>query len=190
MRDVTGWRVVVPIKQGSDGKTRLGTMLGGDARSSLAERMAAHVLDVLQGCFDCSQITILSPRCPTGWAGDWMRDEGRGLNPELSAWRAAQGDTQILIIHADLPLLATDDVRALLGAADQGAALATDRAGHGTNGLAIADDRPLALCFGANSRVHHCAQYPDMPVLQREGLMADLDTPDDAQFIRNRGFAV
>jgi 2-phospho-L-lactate/phosphoenolpyruvate guanylyltransferase len=190
VRDVTEWRVVVPIKQGNDGKSRLGAMMEGDARSSLAERMAAHVLGVLQGCFDRSQITIVSPRCPGDWEGDWMRDEGRGLNAELSAWRAAQGDRPNLIIHADLPLLVADDVRALLRAADQGAALATDRAGQGTNALAIADGRSLTLCFGANSRARHCAQYPDMPVLQREGLMADLDTPDDAQFVRDRGFAV
>jgi 2-phospho-L-lactate/phosphoenolpyruvate guanylyltransferase len=186
---VTDWCVVVPIKQGSDGKTRLGAMLGGDARLSLAERMAAHVLGVLQLCFDRSQITILSPRCLKDWDGGWMRDEGRGLNPELTAWRDAQGDAPVLIIHADLPLLAEADVRALLDAANQGAALATDRAGQGTNALAIADSRPLTLRFGANSRALHCAQYPDMPVLHREGLMADLDTPDDAQFVRDRGFA-
>jgi 2-phospho-L-lactate/phosphoenolpyruvate guanylyltransferase len=183
------WRVVVPIKQGSDGKTRLGAMLGGDARLSLAERMAAHVLGVLQLCFDRSQITILSPRCLKDWDGGWMRDEGRGLNPELTAWREAQGNAPILIFHADLPLLAEADVRALLDTANQGAALATDRAGQGTNALAIADSRPLTLSFGANSRALHCAQYPDMPVLHREGLMADLDTPDDAQFVRDRGFA-
>jgi 2-phospho-L-lactate/phosphoenolpyruvate guanylyltransferase len=187
---VTGWRVVVPIKQGSDGKTRLGAMLGDDARSSLAERMAAHVLGVLQRCFDRSQITILSPLCPKDWDGGWMRDNGRGLNPELTAWRDAQGDAPVLIIHADLPLLAEADVLALLASADQGAALATDRAGLGTNALAIADGRPLTLRFGANSCTLHCAQYPDMPVLHREGLMADLDTPDDARFIRDRGFAI
>jgi 2-phospho-L-lactate/phosphoenolpyruvate guanylyltransferase len=187
---VTGWRVVVPVKQGSDGKTRLGVLLGGDARASLAERMAAHVLGVLQRCFDRSQITILSPLCPKDWNGGWMRDEGRGLNPGLTAWRDAQGNAPILIIHADLPLLAEADVLALLASADQGAALATDRAGQGTNALAIADGRPLTLRFGANSRVLHCDQYPDMPVLHREGLMADLDTPDDALFIRDRGFAV
>jgi 2-phospho-L-lactate/phosphoenolpyruvate guanylyltransferase len=190
MRDVTEWRVVVPIKQGRDGKTRLAAMLGDNARSSLAERMAAHVLGVLQGCFDCTQITVLSPHRPANWEGDWMRDEGRGLNAELSAWRDAQGNSPILIIHADLPLLKKDDVQALLQAAGQGAALATDRAGQGTNALAIADKRPMVLCFGANSRSRHCDQYPDVPVLQREGLMADLDTPEDAQFIRNRGFAI
>lgn len=119
-----------------------------------------------------------------------MRDEGRGLNAELSAWRDAQGNAPVLIIHADLPLLTEDDVQALLRAADQGAALATDRAGQGTNALAIADGRPLALRFGVNSRSRHCAQYPDMPALQREGLIADLDTPDDARFVRDRGFAL
>jgi 2-phospho-L-lactate/phosphoenolpyruvate guanylyltransferase len=190
VRQVIEWRVVVPFKQGSDGKTRLGAMLGSDARSRLAERMAAHVLGVLKGCFDRSQITILSPLCPKDWNGGWMRDEGRGLNPEITAWREAQGDAPVLIIHADLPLLADADVRALLDAAEQGAALATDRAGQGTNALAIADGRPLTLRFGANSRVLHCDQYPDMPVLRREGLMADLDTPDDALFVRARGFAV
>jgi 2-phospho-L-lactate/phosphoenolpyruvate guanylyltransferase len=186
---VIDWRVVVPIKQGSDGKTRLGTILGGNARLNLAERMAAHVLGVLQLCFDRSQITILSPQCPKDWDGGWMRDEGRGLNPELTAWREAQGNAPILIIHADLPLLAKADVRALLDTVNQGAALATDLAGQGTNALAIADSRPLTLRFGANSRALHCAQCPDMPVLHREGLMADLDTPDDAQFVRDRGFA-
>jgi 2-phospho-L-lactate guanylyltransferase len=190
MRSMNEWRVVVPIKQGRDGKSRLGAIMTGDARSNLAERMAAHVLSILQGCFERSQITILSPHRPVGWGGGWTSDEGRGLNPELGAWRDAQGDAPVLIIHADLPLLAEDDVRALLDESAQGAALATDRAGQGTNALAIADGRPLTLCFGANSRVLHCDQYPDMPVLHREGLMADLDTPDDARFIRDRGFAV
>jgi 2-phospho-L-lactate/phosphoenolpyruvate guanylyltransferase len=187
---VIDWRVVVPIKQGRDGKTRLRALLGGDARLSLAERMAAHVLGVLQACFNRSQITILSPRCPKGWDGGWMRDQGRGLNPELTAWRDAQGDAPVFIIHADLPLLAEADVRALLDAADQGAALATDRAGQGTNALVLADGRPLALSFGVNSRALHCTQYPEMPVLCREGLTTDLDTPDDALFISARGFAV
>jgi 2-phospho-L-lactate guanylyltransferase len=190
MHDMSKWRVVVPIKQGKEGKSRLGSMMAGDARSSLADRMAAHVLGVLQGCFDCAQITILSPQRPEDWDGDWKRDEGRGLNAELSAWRDAQGNAPILIIQADLPLLTEDDVQALLRAADHGAALATDRTGQGTNALAIDDGRPLALCFGANSRSRHCVQYPDMPVLQREGLMADLDTPDDARFVRDRGFVL
>ena len=184
------WRVLVPIKQGNDGKSRLGSMMGGDARSDLAERMAAHVLGVLQACFDLSQITILSPRRPDDWEGGWTRDEARGLNAELTAWRDDQENQAILIIHADLPLLSVEDVQAIVDAAGNGAAIATDRAGQGTNALAIADGRLLTFLFGADSRALHCQQYPQMPVLRREGLMADLDTPDDAKFVRDRGFVV
>jgi 2-phospho-L-lactate/phosphoenolpyruvate guanylyltransferase len=190
VRILSDWHVIVPIKQGGDGKSRLGAMLGNDARSDLAERMATHVLGVLQECFGVSCITILSPQRPLDWTGGWVRDEGRGLNEELTAWRVSQGKAPILIIHADLPLVSADDVRALLDAADQGIALATDRAGHGTNALAIADGRPLTLSFGANSRALHCAQYPEMPVIERDGLMADLDTPDDADFVAVRGFHI
>jgi 2-phospho-L-lactate/phosphoenolpyruvate guanylyltransferase len=190
VRILNDWHVIVPIKQGGDGKSRLGAMLGNDARSDLAERMAAHVLGVLQTCFDASCITILSPQWPSNWEGEWKRDEGRGLNKELTAWRASQGKAAILIIHADLPLVSTGDVSALISATDLGIALATDRAGQGTNALVIADGRAFTLCFGANSRALHCAQYPEMPVLEREGLMADLDTPDDADFVAARGFHI
>ena len=187
---MTDWRVLVPIKQGNDGKSRLSSMMGGDARSDLAERMAAHVLGVLLTCFDPAQITILSPCRPDGWKGGWSQDEARGLNQELTAWRDDQGNAAILIIHADLPLLSAEDVRAIVDAASDGAAIATDRAGQGTNALAIADGRPFTFFFGADSRSLHCEQYPQMPVLRREGLMADLDTPDDAIFVGARGFAV
>jgi 2-phospho-L-lactate/phosphoenolpyruvate guanylyltransferase len=190
VQSVTEWRVLVPMKQGNDGKSRLGSMLGEGERAGLAERMAAHVLKVLQSCFDAAQITILSPRCPDGWDGGWQRDQGRGLNPELTDWRKAQGGGAILIIHADLPLLSAEDVRELIKAAQDGAAIATDRAGEGTNAVAISDGRAFAFCFGAGSRVLHCRQYPDMAVLEREGLMSDLDTPEDARFISERGFAV
>ena len=152
---MTDWRVLVPIKQGNDGKSRLGSMMGGDARSDLAERMAAHVLGILRSCFDPSQITILSPRRPDGWKGGWSRDEARGLNRELTAWRDDQGNAAVLIIHADLPLLLAEDVRAIVDAASDGAAIATDRAGQGTNALAIGDGRPFTFFFGADSRALH-----------------------------------
>jgi len=187
---MTAWRICVPIKQGLDCKSRLGGVLDETARTGLARRMAGHVLAVLQDRFESEQITILSLTRPEGWAHGWMRDQGRGLNPELGAWRAAQGDTPVLILHADLPLLDVEDIDALLALAAGGVALATDRAGQGSNALAIADGRPFDMRFGARSRARHCAQYPDINVIEREGLMADLDTPDDARYIHARGFAV
>lgn len=187
---MTEWRVLVPIKQGQNGKSRLAHLLPQGARFNLVERMAQHVLDVLSDCFETTNITILSPQCPGNWNGQWARDEGRGLNAELTTWRASQRDAPVLILHADLPLLTSNDVRALIKAADHGLALATDRAGQGTNALAIADGRALDFHFGPDSRTRHIVQYPDTPVVQTDGLTADLDTADDVRFIQNRGFVL
>lgn len=185
------WQALVPIKQGATGKSRLGGVLDDGERRALVRAMAAHVLSVLDQCRDVGCVTVLSPERPAGWPGAWQYDRGRGLNTELSAWRAALGGAPGLVLHADLPLLAEGDVTALLNLADaQGAALATDRAGLGTNALALGHGGAFAFRFGRMSRLLHTAQLPAMPVLQRIGLMADLDTPDDLQFAEAHGFRV
>ena len=188
---MTQWRAVVPIKLGADTKSRLAGLLSPDERCALGERMARHVLDALEasGLFD--QITILSPDRPIWWTGDWTLDRGRGLNAELTAWRAEQVTGPVLIIHADLPLLMTEEVAVFLVTTESsGIALATDRAGTGSNALAIADGRDFAFRFGTDSRARHVAQARKMPVLASTGLAADLDTPDDAIFVEARGFAL
>lgn len=183
------WHALVPIKQGANGKSRLAAMLSLEERDELSLRMARHVLSELGRCEGISDITILSTERPDWWSGSWVADGGQGLNAEIDGWRQACAADPILIIHADLPLLLVDDVRHLLDAAEaDGIALATDRAGEGSNALAIADGRPFEFRFGQDSRRLHVAQSPAMAVLQRIALSADIDTPDDLIFARAHGF--
>jgi 2-phospho-L-lactate guanylyltransferase len=185
------WRAVVPIKQGDMGKSRLAQLFDPAQRGDLVRRMADHVLDTLGGVAALDGIDVLSPRPFEGWRGAWHRDLGRGLNAELEAWRASVGAGPVLVVHADLPLLCAGDVEALLRAAqDHGAALAHDRARLGTNALAIADGRDMRYCFGIDSYRRHRAQYPAMATVAREGLMDDLDTPDDVQALCAVGAAI
>ncbi len=184
------WTALVPIKQGQGGKSRLAAALAGPQRADLAARMAAHVLDVLTGCGDIAATVILSPARQAFPGTTWARDEGRGLNAEIADFRAGFGAGPLLVVHADLPLLTAADIAALLEAAEAGGtALATDRVGQGTNALALADGRPFEFRFGHDSRAAHCAQFPAMSVVQRDGLSADLDTPDDLAFARAHGFS-
>lgn len=183
------WTALVPIKQGSDGKSRLGAALAEDSRAALTARMADHVLKVLGKCDLIAETVILSPAPHEYPHARWAKDGGRGLNPEIARFREQFGAGPLLIIHADLPLLGVADVTALLEAAKHsGAALASDRAGEGTNALALADGRAFQFRFGPDSRALHCAQDPAMPVLQEAGLSADLDTPDDLEFLRRQGY--
>lgn len=186
---MNGWTALVPIKQGGGGKSRLSRVLSNAQREALSLRMAEHVLAILAERTEISEIVILSAQRPEGWTGCWIADEGRGLNAELTAWRARHGAGPALVIHADLPLLGADDIVALLGAATRnGAALATDRAGEGSNALALADGRAFAFRFGLDSRRLHAGQDPAMPVIERTGLMADMDTPEDLAFAQAHGF--
>jgi 2-phospho-L-lactate/phosphoenolpyruvate guanylyltransferase len=183
------WQALVPIKQGGNGKSRLADMLSQEERDELSFRMACHVLSELACCVGIGTITILSTTRPDWWSGSWVSDAGLGLNAEINRWRQTRGTDAILIIHADLPLLQAEDVRHLLEMAESvGIALATDRAGEGSNALAIADGRTFDFRFGPDSRRLHAAQYPAMTIIQRTSLSADIDTPEDVIFAREQGF--
>lgn len=185
------WRAIVPIKQGAASKSRLSGALDHRSRLALAGAMAGHVLGVLYKCPAVSSISVLSPERPDSWDGIWVEDHGRGLNAELTAWRDELDGAPALVIHADLPLVSLTDVGALLAMAERhGSALATDRAGHGTNALALDHSAAFQFRFGPMSRLLHTDHDPTMPVLRCLGLMADLDTPDDLNFAESCGFKV
>lgn len=186
---MTHWRAVVPIKQGANGKSRLASVMSREERDALALRMARHVLAELRSCTAIAEIAILSTHCPAWWPGVWVEDRGQGLNTELADWRRSVGEVPVLIVHADLPLLRADELDELLAvAATQGIALATDRAGQGSNALAIADGRAFDFRFGPGSRNLHAEQAPGLEVLDLHGLSADIDTPADLAFARAHGF--
>ena len=187
---MTEWRALVPIKQGGNGKSRLASVLSPEQRDALALRMARHVLAELEKCWSVGEIAILSERSPEWWSGVWIEDRGQGLNAELAAWRRSVGEVPVLIVHADLPLMRATEVDELLAvAAAQGIAMATDRAGEGTNALAICDGRRFEFRFGPASRSLHTAQADELVVLDLPGLAADIDTPDDLAFARASGFS-
>ncbi|MGW8565934.1 2-phospho-L-lactate guanylyltransferase [Isoptericola sp. NPDC055881] len=111
-----------------------------------------------------------------------------GLNAALDVGRETaveRGAARLLVAHADLPLLAPDDVEALLAAAADGATgvVATDRHLAGTNLLALPADVPFTFRFGEGSRAAHveeAARAGLRPVVvRRTGTAVDLDTVDD-----------
>ena len=172
------WTVVVPFKQAGERKTRLSTTLNPAARNDLAERMARHVLAAVTASPSVHVLLLLARHRPEWWGGAWREDDGRGLNPIIAASRAVLAPAPFAIVHADLPLLTTADVTALLGVGERdGLAIASDRHGTGTNAVAIADARTFRFAFGADSLARHRAQGGT--TLHIPGLAFDIDTSDD-----------
>ena len=184
-------RIIVPHRGLAAAKTRLAPVLDDGEREALARRLLVQVLGVAhQACGDVVVITpseALEPLVATAGAR-LVVQRGLGLNAGLEQARQeaiAEGVTTLVILHGDLPNLTTDDVAALLDALPQagGVAIGPDRAGMGTNALALRPPDAIAFSFGAGSFAAHVAEAEGVGTtlveVHRPGLAFDLDTPAD-----------
>lgn len=179
---------LIPLKTPGRGKTRLSARLSESDRKQLVETMLAGVLDALAASRHVDNIAIvgMSPQyCPPGVIH--ITDPGHGLNAALTYGRQqlqAAGVSELLVLHADLPLVASSDIdEFILCGRRQHIALASDHHGHGTNAIYLRQPENFAFSFGRHSLARHLAQAEArnlMPALsQARGLMFDLDTVQD-----------
>lgn len=184
-------RIIVPHRGLAAAKTRLSPVLDDGEREALARRLLEQVLRVAHDA--CGDVVVITPSealepLVTAGGARLVVQRGLGLNAGLEQARGeaiAEGVTTLVILHGDLPNLGTDDVAALLDAlpGSGGVAIAPDRAGTGTNGLALRPPDAIAFRFGVGSFVGHAAEAESAGVplveVHRPGLAFDLDTPAD-----------
>ena len=195
-------RIIVPHRGLEAAKTRLAPSLSPEDREALARQLLERVLTVTRQVYD--DVVVITPSGelaavvdPTG--ARVVVQRGMGLNEGLEQARfdALVDDVDTLaILHGDLPNIRPDDVEALLAALPQGepgVAIAPDRAGTGTNGLALRPPGVIGFRFGTGSFSAHLeeAERAGVPVVavNRSGLAFDLDTPEDLARWLNLGDA-
>lgn len=176
------WTALIPLKGSGERKTRLAGRLNEAQRRALSHELFQHVASVLNRSSELSEVMILSDVRPDDWGGPLIFDEGRGLNAELQALASTFRSRRLLVIHADLPLVSTEDIATLLAGAEDGCAIAPDRRDSGTNAIALRDAAGFRFCFGPDSFMrHHDASQGRACVVRRLGLSLDIDTPDDLE---------
>ena len=185
---LTCW-ALVPLKPSPGRKSRLSDVLDADRREVLVSEMAAHVAAAARAARGIDRIAFVTDAL-TDLPGycERLRDRGGGLNCALSdalEHIAGRGASRVVVVAADLPLVTAGDLERLAAASADTIALATDRAGTGTNALSL----PLpAACnfefaFGLGSFGLHRAEAARLGLrideVRSEGLALDVDTPDD-----------
>lgn len=181
------WTALVPLKRAGERKTRLVGRMSANQRDLLTDRLFGHVVAMLGEVGEVDALVVLSDRRPVIEHDRWFADRGRGLNDELGLARSSLGPGPLLVVHADLPALCPNDIRAMLAEARQaGCAIAPDRHRRGTNAVALADGRDFHFQFGSDSFTRHCDQPGgDYRIVDRFGLALDVDTPDDFDLARS-----
>jgi 2-phospho-L-lactate guanylyltransferase len=188
-------RIIVPHRGLEAAKTRLATTLEPAERIMLASQLLQRVLAVSRQVTD--DVVVISPSRPLAEivdaAGARLEvQRGMGLNEGLDQARSQailDAIDTLVVLHGDLPNLRAEDVQTMIGALPSdgapGVAIAPDRAGTGTNGLALRPPGVINFRFGSGSFAAHAAEVERTGVpavaVDRAGLAFDLDTPADLQ---------
>jgi 2-phospho-L-lactate guanylyltransferase len=168
---------LVPVRISPVAKSRLAHLIPGRDRAILVRGLLDRVVDVLLACG--LRVVVLSPdRAPDGAAGrtdvETWTDEAEGMNAALRA-AVKRAGVPVLIVHADLPNITTEDVFAVLDAPGD-VVIARARDG-GTNALLLRSE--LRPAFGRSSALRHAqrarAAGLRATVIDRPGLALDVD---------------
>lgn len=192
--------IVIPSRAPERGKTRLSPILAPVERRAFSRECLRHVIKVARGIAGPRHTIVVSRSGESlGLArrlGVQARKElRRGLNTavrqavDLAKRNGAMG---VLVLPADLPLLAARDVACVIGpvARRRGIALAPDHARTGTNALALRPPGRFRFQFGPASFDKHRSQARRLRVrihvIERIGLASDVDMPEHYLALRGQ----
>jgi 2-phospho-L-lactate guanylyltransferase len=186
---------IIPVKPLNRAKSRLSGVLSPAERQQLAERMFRGVLQVVRTVPQVMGTLVISR---DGRALAIARDYGARTvqesgNPELNAalMRATQvvarwHGSAVLILPADLPLLAGEDIIAMIeltGHGERSVVIATDQHQDGTNAMLVRPPGLIEYAYGRGSYQRHVdlARYAGATVQTYHSarVSLDIDVPDD-----------
>jgi 2-phospho-L-lactate guanylyltransferase len=189
------WAVVV-ARVGNGPKSRLAGVLAPPDRRHLVLKMLSHVLDTCRSAspplegflavLDDLEAGLLAERAGAVVVGD----PGLGdMNAAVAAGiqcATRMGATTVIVLPGDVPLISTEDVRALVdaaGAASKAVVVGASRDGDGTNALLLRPPSVIVPAFGPPSVAPHVeaalTSGARTRVLWDLGLALDVDTPAD-----------
>ncbi|MBL8162306.1 MAG: 2-phospho-L-lactate guanylyltransferase [Anaerolineae bacterium] len=187
--------VIIPVKPLNRAKSRLSGVLSPAERQQLAEKMFRGVLEVVRTVPQVLGTLVISR---DGRALAIARDYGARTvqesgNPELNAalMRATQvvarwHGSAVLILPADLPLLAGEDITGMIemaGHGERSVVIATDQHQDGTNAMLVRPPGLIEYAYGHGSYQRHVdlARLAGATVqtFHSPRVSLDIDVPDD-----------
>lgn len=190
---------IVPVKPLRRGKSRLSGVLSEDERALLNYNLLANTLSTLTEVPEINQVLVVS-RDPSAlslareYKARTVQEDGHpGLNTALNrATVVAQlyAAQQLLILPADLPLITSKDIEALLslGTKPPVVVIAPDRRNEGTNALYINPTGAIDYRFGPGSFQHHVQQAQKkgirVEIYRSPTFGLDLDLPEDLETLQ------
>jgi 2-phospho-L-lactate guanylyltransferase len=189
---------IIPVKPLRRGKSRLAKVISAAERADLNQYLLQHTIEVLSKIEEIEHILVISrDREALALARDLgartVQEYGSpGLNTALTrAVEIARSyeTCGVLVIPADLPRLAADDIRKILVHRKKPpvVVIAPDRKKQGTNALFLCPPDLIGFKYGEGSFEKHVQEARDagvrLEICELPSLELDLDDPEDLAFI-------
>ena len=194
---MTLW-AIVPVKPLRHGKSRLAGVLTQDERTDLNRRLLAHMLDTLAVIPEIEHVLVISrDQAALALAREHgARTVQESGTPQLNValTRATvvaknYATRGVLILPADLPLITSEDVRAMLERAVEPpvVVVAPDLRREGTNALLVCPVGLIEYEFGPGSFQRHCERArragARLEICELPSLALDMDLPEDLEMV-------
>lgn len=194
---MTLW-AIVPVKPLRRGKSRLAHVLTQDERTDLNRRLLVHTLDTLTTMPEIEQVLVVSrDQAALALARDYgARTVTENGSPQLNIALARAtviaknfATRGVLIVPADLPLITSEDVRAMLDRSTDPpvVVVAPDRHRRGTNALLICPVGLIDYEYGTDSFQRHCQRAVEagarLEICELPSLALDMDLPEDLEMV-------
>jgi 2-phospho-L-lactate/phosphoenolpyruvate guanylyltransferase len=193
--------LLVPVKDLSNAKQRLGNAFDQARRTQLAEAMLRDVLTAVSEVADRIDVLLVTgDACAKSLAADFKcrviedtRNESETAAIEMAtAWCATRAYDTTVVIPADVPLVTGTELHEVLDAAPQEGVVivpAYDR--RGSNCILRRPVDLIPLRFGNDSFVPHCEAVArfgkPLIILEKPGIGLDIDHPHELELLMARG---
>lgn len=189
---------LIPLKRLDQAKTRLRECLDPGQRVALMRTLLERTAGVATCAPSVSRVILVSSDPNSRALARRLEiahfdDHGLPWNDALAAaMKEAVVSSDALILSADLPLVSTEAIEALIALSpDRGVGVARAR-DAGTNALVMRPSGAAGTCFGAKgSAAEHAALAAAAglrsTIVDISGLALDLDSPDDLREILRHG---
>ena len=182
--------VLIPVNRLDRAKGRLAALLAPEERAELVRRSLATVLEAV-ACAGLEGVVLTSDEDVRALLPEGVRILGedaevRGLSAQLERAAERLDVQELLILHADLPLVTAEALRDLVAQAPAAPSATLVRpADGGTNAMLLRPPGRFALAYGQGSGDLHEAAAREAGLEVRRAdvpaLALDLDTPADAR---------
>ena len=182
--------VLIPVNRLDRAKGRLAALLEPAERAELVRRSLAGVLAAVEGA-GMEAVVLTSDEAVEAEvpAGVQVLEEDadlHGLSAQLERAADRLGAEELLILHADLPLVTAEALRELVAQAPEAPSATLVRPGDGgTNAMLLRPPGRFPLAYGRGSGDLHEAAAREAGLAVRRAdvpaLALDLDTPSDVR---------